>query len=246
MTVRRSFDIAILLIVTATVIAAGHFVMLLRDPTSVFVHPDYYRYILPEALKNGLGVGVSDVINSLQLRSPGEFRPRFLAYLIQAFDMKIRLGLYQTLVVHTTFAPIAWTLQLVVALAALYRLMVNLTGDRLATLAAVAVYGTAAGFLSGFTMALLQGKTLSNVVMIVALWLVSEAARHLKPGQLLVEAPCWVRLALPMVLFLGLFLDELPLYAFVLVPLVFFSLFVRWPPRFVDLRPTLVNGAYFS
>jgi len=243
---RRSIDLSTLIVLAAVLVAVGHFVLLLRDLNAVFVHVDYYRYILPEALRDGLGFGVHDLINSLQLRSPGEFRPRFLAYLIQTYDMKIRLLLHPLMVVHPTVAPVAWTLQTVVALAALYRLMLNLTGDRLAALASVAVYGTATGFLSGFTMGLLQGKTLSNVVMIVALWLASEAARRLGRGRLLVDAPSWITLALGVVLFLGLFLDELPVFAFVLVPVVFFGLFVRWPPRPDDLGPTIRNGAAFA
>jgi hypothetical protein len=246
MNARRSIDLTALLVLGAVLVALGHFVLLLRDLNAVFVHVDYYRYILPEALRDGLGFGLHDLINSLQLRSPGEFRPRFLAYLIQAYDMKIRLLLHPLMVVHPTVAPVAWTLQTVVALAALYRLLLNLTGDRLAALASVAVYGTAMGFLSGFTMGLLQGKTLSNVVMILALWLASEAARRLGPGRLLMDAPRWITLALGMVLFLGLFLDELPVFAFVLVPIVFFGLFVRWPPRLADLKPMIVNGAVFA
>jgi hypothetical protein len=47
------------------------------------------------------------------------------------------------------------------------------------------------------------------IVAIVALWLVSEAARRLRPGHLLVDAPLAVKLALPLVLFLGLFLSLL-------------------------------------
>jgi hypothetical protein len=79
-------------------------------------------------------------------------------------DIKIRLALYQVMVVHPTLAPIAWSLQLIVALAALHRLIINLTGDRTAAVASLAVYGTATGFLSGFTIGLLQGKVLANVV----------------------------------------------------------------------------------
>lgn len=77
------------------------------------------------------------------------------------------------------------------------------------------------------------------------LWLVSEAARRLRPGHLLVDAPLVVRLAVPLVLFLGLFVDEPPIFAFALVPLVFASLFVRWPRCLGDLTAMTMNGAYF-
>jgi hypothetical protein len=53
--------------------------------------------------------------------------------------------------------------------------MVNVTGDRLAALAALAVYLSGTGFLSGFTMHFMPGKTLSNATLIVALYAVSDA-----------------------------------------------------------------------
>src|SRR6185295_14199707 len=109
----RTADPATLFVIAALSIAAAHVLYSLL-PRNVFVHPDYYRYILSESMQDGLTIQWRDFINSLQLRSPGEFRPRFLAYFIQAVDQKVRLSLYEHLLVHPTVAPIAWLLQIIV------------------------------------------------------------------------------------------------------------------------------------
>jgi len=218
------------------------------DYTSSFVHPDYYRYILQESLKNGLGVGFDDIINSLQLRSPGEFRPRFLAYGIQAIDQKLRLFGYNYVVVHPTVAPIAWFLQLIVAPICLYRLMRNLTLDSAAAWVATTVYLTATGFLSGFTMGLLQGKALVNVALIVALYGTSVVARHLKDGhgQLFYQADTPAKYAVLGVIFLSLFLDELSLFVFVLVPSIFPWIFVPSKLSPVSFAKWAKNAVVFA
>jgi hypothetical protein len=107
---------------------------------------------------------------------------------------------------------------------------VNLTGDRTAGLAGVAVYITSCGFLSGFTMQFMPGKTLSNAVFMGALYAASVATRTLRPGQLLVEAPGVSKYAMLAALFAGLFVDEMPMAAFLIVPIVFWPYFLpSWP-----------------
>jgi hypothetical protein len=238
-------DPATALIVLALVIAIGHFLYIIGDYRNLFVHPDYHQSILRQSTNGGLGFGVQDLINSFQLRSENEFRPRWLAYFIQAIDQKVRLFLYDYMPVHPTVQPLAWLLQLVVAPFCLYRLLKNLTADRLAGLAGVAVYLSSIGFLSGFTMALLQGKTLSNVVFLIALYAASVAARRLQSDQLLIESPGISKFLLWLALFVGLFVDEMPIAAFAIVPLVFWSHFL--PAWSGTTRPWRARiAAFFS
>lgn len=215
-------------------------------PQNVFVHADYHRYILRESVSDGLRIQWYDVINSLQLRSPGEFRPRFLAYGIEALDQKIRLSLYDHLLVHPTVAPIAWFLQLVVGPFVLFHLIRNLTGCVFAAIAGIAVYLSSIGFLSGFTMGLLQGKALSNVVYIIALYLGSRIKLRAAPGDFLYQVHGIEKYLVLCVLFLGLFLDELPLFVFVLLPVVFTSLFVDIQRPWAQRRRVLINAGFFS
>lgn len=206
-----------------------------------FVHPDFYRYILQETLRDGLPIQWHDFVNSFQLRSPGEFRPRFLAYLIQAIDQKLRLYSYDYILVPPTFSPISWALELIVAPYILFLAVRNLTEDRGAAIAATVVYTSTTGFLSGFTMVLLQGKNLSNVVLIGCIYLASEISKNLARKQLLYQSPGVGKCLLLGVIFFGLFLDEMPIFAFVLIPSLFPKLFISN----LEWQKLLINGLFF-
>ena len=83
----------------------------------------------------------------------------------------------------------------------------------------------------------MPSKPMTNVVFIAVLWLLSEARKTVAPGQLLHELPHASRTmaALGSVLLAGLFLDEVPLFAF-LLPLLFFpELFFPRRPRLPEL-----------
>jgi hypothetical protein len=237
------------LVLLALAAAIVHFCLIITEYRNLFVHPDNHQFILKESLKDGLAIGLHDLPNSFQLRAEGESRPRFLTYLFLSIDQKLRLMLYDWMPVHPTLAPVAWLVNLVVAPYCLYRLLLNVTGDRLAGLAGLAVYVSATGFLSGFTMHFMPGKTLSNAMLIVALYAASEAVKRLRPGQLLVEAPGWSKyLALAMVL-VGLFLDEMPITTLFVLPLFFWSAFVpRWPwtPFMTHVGTFVKNALFFS
>lgn len=238
-------DLPAALVLVALGVALAHMAYTLM-PKNVFVHADYFRYILQETTRDGLAIQWQDLISSFQLRSPGEFRPRFLAYGIGALDQKIRLALYDYVLVHPTVAPISWFLQLIVGPGLLLLFIRNLTNSLFAGLAAVAVYMTSVGFLSGFTMGLLQGKALSNVAYITALYLASRIQLRARPGELLYQIPGIEKYLLLGVLFLGLFLDELPLFAFVLVPAAFLGLFADIPRVWSQIKRVALNGCFFS
>lgn len=247
----RSFaEPATLLVLLALAAAVVHFFLLVTDYPALWVHPDNHQFILKEGLRDGLAIGWRDLPNAFQLRAEGESRPRFLTYLFLSVDQKLRLMLYDWMPVHPTVAPAAWAINLVVGLACLYRLLLNLTGDRLAGLAGLAVYLSATGFLSGFTMHFMPGKTLSNTMLIVALYAASEAMKRPRPGQLLlVDAPGWSKYLALAAILIGLFLDEMPIATLFTLPLVFWSAFVpRWPwrPPLRQLGAFVKNGLFFA
>jgi hypothetical protein len=243
---RQAQHLAGLLAGAALIYAVGHFVWLVTDYDNVFVHPDFYGHIVQETVVNGLRIQWSDALYALQIRSPGEFRPRFLAYGIAALDQKIRLFLYDFFLVPPTFLLIAWTLQLAVAPWCLFRLMDELTKNRRAATCAVAVYLTSVGFLSGFSMSLLQGKALSHVVFIVVLYVMARLEREARPGLLLYQIPSRTTYAVLGILLAGLFLDEMPLFAFPLVAVLFHGRFLPPTVRRQDIRRVVLNLAFFS
>lgn len=214
---------------------------------NLFVHPDYFRYVLPEALRGGLPIQWSDVLNSLQLRSPGEFRPRFLAYLIQALDQKIRLYLYDYFLVPPTLSPISWALELFIGPFFLFRAIRNLTGDQRAAVGATIVYTSTVGFLSGFTMLLLSGKNLSNVALILCVYAASEVVKQpSKNRPFLYQSSSPHKYLLLVFMLLGLFLDEMPIFVFLLIPILFPALFV--PNSLIANRwsKVLLNALFFA
>jgi hypothetical protein len=244
---RQVAEPATVLVLLALIVAVTHFFLAVTDYRGLFVHPDNHQFILKQSLRDGLAIGLRDLPNSLQLRAEEEFRPRWLTYLILSIDQKLRLWLYGWLPVHPTLAPASWLVQLVVAPYCLYRLLMNVTEDRLATLAGLAVYISAPGFLSGFTMHFMPGKTLSNTALLVALCAASEAAKVLRPGQLLVEAPGAIKYVALLALFGGLILDEMPIATFIVLPLFFWCSFVpRWPWSTSHLPAFVKNGAFFA
>jgi len=237
------------LMLLALAAAIVNFFLLISDYRNLFVHPDNHQFILKEGLRDGLAIGWRDLPNAFQLRAEGESRPRFLTYLFLSFDQKLRLLLYDWLPTHPTVAPAAWAVNLLAGTYCLYRLMVNVTGDRLAALAALAVYLSGTGFLSGFTMHFMPGKTLSNTTLIVALWAASEAVKRLRPGQLLVERPGWHKYLMLAIILVGLFLDEMPITTLFLLPLFFWSAFVpRWPwtPPMQQVGAFVKNGLFYA
>jgi hypothetical protein len=241
----RKISIEKLILLTAGILSIGFLLRLFLVYDDSFVHPDYYRYILQETLRDGLPIQWLDVVNSLQLRSPGEFRPRFLAYLIQAVDQKLRLFSYDHVLIPPTFSPISWMLELLVGPYFLFKAVVNLTSSRRAAVAATVVYLSTTGFLSGVTMVLLQGKNLSNVILILCIYLASDIAKKSTGERHLYRAPGIQKYLLLGVLFLGLFLDEMPIFAFAAIPALFPKLFFPRGLRNPEWRELLLNGLFF-
>jgi hypothetical protein len=234
------------LLAVALLAGAVYLLLMLSDYRRIFVHPDNHQFILKEGLRDGVIIGWRDFPNSLQLRAPDEFRPRFITYYLLEVDQKLRLMIYDWMPAHPTLMPVAWLLYLV-GVYYLYRLMLNLTGKRLAGLASAALFVSAIGFLSAFSMQFMPGKPLSSTALIMSLYAVSEAVKRLSPGGLFVQAPGIQKYLALLWLVLGLFLDEMPIASLMIVPLVFWPYFVpRWPWKRPDIVAFVKNGLFFS
>ena len=172
-------------------------------------------------------------------------RPRFLMYLMLLFDYHFRYFLYDYLLIPPTLS-ISWIFQIILGPYCLYRLMRNLTRDKQASWLTLAVYLSSVGFLSGVTFDFAPGKALSNVLYILVLFLGSGLDRQAAAGRLLFFIPGGRKYALLALLFLGPFLDEMPLFAYPLLPLMFPNRFLTPTWKMQDLSAAIVNAAILA
>jgi hypothetical protein len=215
-------------------IAAGVIALVVFDSYSrAALHPHYFSHDLPRLMQGTLSFQWSDFIRPFYpFAGDEEHRPRFLMYFVELLDHHLRLWLYRYVLIPPTLS-IAWIPQ-ALAVYLLYRFALHFTGNRNAGLLTVAVYMSSVGFLGSFAVLFLPGKGLSNVVYICVLYLASEIDRR-EPGKPLFEVAGWERWAILLVLFLGLFLDEMGIFAFALIPVVFPHRFGRNPARHLGL-----------
>lgn len=168
------------------------------------VHPHFFIHNMPHLLQGTLALQWSDLLLPFyEFGGPLEHRPRFLTYFVLLLDHHLRLWLYQYGPIPPTLS-IAWAFH---ALGAwlLYRLARRLTEDRTAAMLALAVYVSSVGFLSTFGILLAPGKGLMHVVFIGAMLLALD-----------IDKP-WRKTALGVLIFAGLFLDEIALFVPLLV-----------------------------
>ena len=203
-----------------------------------FIHPHQFEGHLPALLSGEPGLHLSSFAKIFHPLF--DQRPRFLSYAIILLNLHLRMWLYQWLVLFPPFS-LGWIFELIAGPYLLYLLLMNLTKDRVAVLAGLLVYMTSIGFLCGFAMPLMPGKPLTNVIFLATLYILSVAKKRMRPGQLFHEVAGGPVLAasLGAVLLAGLFLDEVPLFAFLLPFLFFPELFF---PRTLS-RADLITAA---
>lgn len=223
-------------------VAAGVFALYrLSGYEYAVVDPQFYIANALGLLREHLSLRWEDLINVFyNFGDPDGDRPRFLMYLVSLLDYHLRYFLYDYFLIPPTLS-LSWLFQLVVGPCCLYGLMRNITRDRQAPWLALSVYLSSVGFLSGITFAWQAGKSLSNVLYLVVLFLASALDRQVAPRRLLFFIPGAKKYILLVLLFLGLFLDEMPLFGFPLLLLMFPSRFLpsAWTGR--GMSAAMVN-----
>ncbi len=220
---------------TCLVAATTYLVVYFADYGNWFIHPHQFEIHLPMLMSAGPDFHLSSFAKIFQQFDPNENRPRFLAYSIILLNLHLRMWAYEWFVLYPPIS-IGWVFELLIGPWFLYLMLINFTKDRLAALAGLLVYITSIGFLSGFAMPLMPSKPLTNVVFILALFILTKINAKATQGQFFHEVagqPRW-SFVFGAVLLAGLFLDEVPIFAFIL-PLIFFpSLFFHRSLRALD------------
>ena len=147
---KTSERIEYFLIILAAVLAISNLLWVILAYRNLSVHPHVIYDIMPYFTKDGIGFTWHDLVKPFQeMGNPGEYRPRFLTYLISLVDIKLQLFSYQYFLVHPT-ASISWILSLFIAPVYLYKLLRHFTHSTKAQVAGIIVYLSSMGFLSGF------------------------------------------------------------------------------------------------
>ncbi len=230
-----------------TALAAGaaiYLIYFMMNYNNWFVHPHSSAIQLDALVSEGLNFRWSDWLKPLGQVDTIEDRSRFIAYGVTLIDYRLRFLAYDNFVLFPPFS-VSWILIMGICPWLLFRTARNLgMGVSAAVLTAI-LYLTSTGFLSSLTMVMLAAKPLSNGILIICLYLASRLKLKAREGQLLFEIRSPLKMILLLVILTGLFTDEMPLFAFILLPLVFSELFVPPSAKIRDIGKILKNTLYF-
>lgn len=224
-TAKTNEGIEYFFIILAAVLAISNLLWVILDYRNLSVHPHVIYDIMPYFIKDGIGFTWNDLVKPLQeMGNPGEYRPRFLTYLISLVDIKLQLFSYQYFLVHPT-ASISWILSLFIAPVYLYKLLWHFTHSKKAQVAGIVIYLSSMGFLSGFSTMLVPGKILTSTVFILVIYCMVQIQKLQTGCQSFFEINSKYTAIIFFIIFSGLFLDEVSFMLLFLVPILFLELF---------------------
>ncbi len=207
------------------VIAAAFVLTVLFRYNNPWMHPEVPWRDIPNVMSTGETLLLSDLLRAFDCwKLDGVSRTRFLSYLFQICNIKLRIRLWNFLPPHPSFS-LTWLFSLVLSPLLLFKLVHNLTRSRDAAWASLSLYVLSTGFLSGVLLLFHPGKPLANFFLILCLYLASRISVH-RAGEK--RSSGAGKAAFPVLLgavFLAFFTDEVAWYIFILVPVVFPEIF---------------------
>lgn len=183
-----------------------------------FIHPHQFEVHLPKLLADSYHFQPSALLNIFKQFDVQESRPRFLGYLLIQLNLYTRIYAYNWLVLFPPFSW-DWLLTITVGPILLYRLMIYATKDVVSSLTTVLLYTTSIGFLCEFGMPLIPSKPLSNLAIIVILFLVQRLNADKRTNDLIAtnEIRYSTLIGISVTLLIGLFLDEVVIFGFIVI-----------------------------
>ena len=215
------------ILVIALFLAVAYNVYYFSDYGNWFIHPHQFEIHLPMLLSGSYEFQPSDLFKIFQQFDPAENRPRFVAYLIILVNLYTRMYTYEWGVLFPPFSW-DWIITLTVGPWLIYKIVQKVSKDVAASIAAVLIYITSIGYLSAFAMPLMPSKPLTNIAILSVIFL-TQKLKEETDYRLSIYAEknnrIWIFL-LSFILLVGLFLDEVPIFAF-LIPFIYgFRLFI--------------------
>lgn len=191
-------------------------VMLITNYRSGCIHGEVLLFHFPHAIQNGIGFKMFDFVRSFDVWSFDGFdRARFLSYMIQIFNVKLRLWLLQYWPLPPSFS-LTWLGSLLVAPILLFKTVKNMTQNSLAALNVVLLYACSVGLLSHVLFWFHPAKPLASLFLIAAMYFGSKIEVTDKNGS---NFKTYIFLFLT--IFLAFFADETSYITYLLIPLLF-------------------------
>ena len=211
----------------------------LCEDEHVAVHIHWYRDNLPFLTYGDGSFGTEEFLKPFRnFGGPTEFRARFMTYFFLTIDHYLRFFLYQYERIPSGLS-ILWIFELI-SVVLFYKLIRNLTSDRITSQLGLTFYATSVGFTSGLSLMFMPGKPMTNVVFIVVAFVASEMWKR-DATKLFIEHPARYQLAILLTMFVGFNFDEGAFFAPAIPPVLFPSLFLRRDPMRSSLRRHMMN-----
>jgi hypothetical protein len=216
----------------------------LFNANNVTSHPEYHRWIY-RAVSNGISLEPMDFLRGFDPVSfDGWIRPRFLGYMVTVLNVKFRLFLYNFFI---PFPNLSLHLILALFLAPIffYKFAKNILRSKSGAIYATGLYVASVGFLSNLTFLFQPAKALGHLATVILFYLLSELQKTGR-GAMLSGKNWKLILAILILNFFGVSMDEGYLVTAVIGVIVFYELFLPKKINPEELKRTLFKGfVYF-
>lgn len=200
--------------------------LVLSDYDANWMHPEVVRLQLPYIFENGRNLQPADFLKifNCYIFDSGNPRPRFLSHLLQTINFKFRNHLFNFIPPHPSLS-LTWIFTLILSPVFLFKLVYNLTSNRIASWMSVLLYAVSPGALSLVTLLFHPAKPLSNFFAIFCLYLASKLSLSIGPKGVFRKTDLRLFIVLLFTLFISFLTDENSYFIFLCIPVLFPSIF---------------------
>lgn len=192
-----------------------------------WMQPEVALTQIPNVAENGPAITSSDLlrafdVTSFEVHDPG--RSRFVSYLFQTINIKIRLFLLRFIPPHPSFS-LTWIFTLILSPLLFFQLVRELSGDRQAAWAGASLFLLSTGSLSGITLLFHPAKPLAIFFILAGCCLALRLGRYARRGEYFSNRYILLLSLLLGTLLLACFTDETTWFIFICIPILAPGLF---------------------
>lgn len=201
---------------------------------------------IDNAVANGSYLQFQDFLRGFDVLSFESDNPRvrFVSNLFLLLNVKLRIWLWNYLPPHPSFS-FTWVFSLILSPIVLYRLILNLSGEKRAGWIGLSIYFISIGFLSGILWLFHPAKPLTNFLTLLCFLLASRIERY---PQTPVGASGKVGrsfITMLVVMLTAFFTDETAWFLFFIIPVLFPSIFLIEGKKLLFLSSYILLGIGF-